>query len=66
MKVEKMVEEIDNACGNTLNITHYLNWELHSYGEGSLFQITEVESKSFKALIEKVYKLMKEREKGEL
>lgn len=62
MKIEEMVEEINEAAGGTLTITHYMEWDLHSYGNGNLFSIDVVKAKSFKGLIEKAYRILKEGE----
>ena len=61
MKIEEMVEEINKAVNGTLSITHFVNWELSSYRDHSLFAISEdkIAAKSFKELIEKGYARLK-------
>lgn len=67
MKIEKKIEEINEAVNGTLTIIHYYDWELHSYKKGSLFSYPEnyIYSTSFKELIEKAYKMFKGRRTDE-
>lgn len=67
MKIGEMIEEMNKAVDGTLSIAYYTAWELHSYGEGSLFHYPDnaIRSKSFKDLIKKAYKILKEGRKNE-
>ena len=67
MKIEEMIEEMNKAVEGTLSIIHYYNWELHSYKDGSLFfgEGNRISSPSFKKLIEKTYKMFKDRRMDE-
>ena len=58
MKIEEMVEEMNEATGKSLSITHYYKrWELHSFKVPTLFNGAgkTIKAKSFKELIEKAY-----------
>lgn len=54
MKIEEMIEEMNKAVDGTLSITHFVEWELQSYKDYSLF-FTIIKAESFKSLVEKAY-----------
>ena len=61
MKIEEMIEEMNKAVDGTLVMTHFVEWELGSYRDHSLFSISKdkIAAKSFKELIEKGYERLK-------
>ena len=60
----QMIEEINEAVDGTLSITHYYKWEAYSYGVGTLLLDNRIEANSFTELIEKIYKIVKEKERS--
>lgn len=60
MELSKMVEEINLAVNGTIMITHYVDWELSSYKDQSLFYCSNrIQASSFKEVIEKGYEKVK-------
>jgi len=69
MKLEEMVEELNEYVDGSLCITHYdcVGWELASYKDNTLFKFKDgrhVETHSFKTMVEKAYKIMQEDKKN--
>ena len=60
----QIIEEINEAVNKTLSITYYTEWEAYSYGVGTLLLDNPIEANSFTELIEKVYKIVKEKERS--
>ena len=64
----QMIEKINEAVNRTLSLACYgRTWEAHSYKEGSLFEYSaekDIQANSFTELIEKAYKIVKEKERS--
>ena len=60
----QIIEEINKAVDGTLSITHYYKWEAYSYGAGTLLLDNRIKADSFIELIEKAYKIVKEKERS--
>ena len=60
LSLDKKIELINKDWKETLSITHYCEWELNSYGEGTLFYEYSVKGKTIKDLVNKAYNIFKE------
>ena len=45
MKIEDKIEELNKFCDGTLNIIHFTNWEVISYGKGTFFELRPTEER---------------------
>ena len=63
MKLEKMIEELNEYCGNRLTITRYnAHWEIGAYDDKALFSLskgTPVNSQTIEKAVVRAYNLMK-------
>lgn len=62
--ISAMVEELNEACKGALSITHYLQWDLHSYEQCPLFFEVHIRADTFKELIEKAYQRLQDSKKS--
>jgi hypothetical protein len=60
LSLDKKIELINKYCKETLSITHYSEWELSSYGKGTLFYEDIVKGKTIKDVVNKAYNIFKE------
>lgn len=69
MTLAEKVEELNRYCEGSLNFTHYAEWVISSYRNGSLFVTNgkvwkkyggQFKDTSFKRLVDKAYRLMLE------
>ena len=66
--IEVMVEKLNEYCKGSLSITHYVDWEIHSYHSGTLFAAQEIDDlkkhipkqDTFEEVIYEAYDLMLE------
>ena len=68
--LEEKIEELNKHCNNTLHIIHFAEWEVISYGEGTLFcewpDGKKIRAETFREAIDLAYAEMKrEVETGE-
>ena len=69
MTIEKMAEELNKFCNDTLSITHFVYWTVTSYGEGTFWESEpfgeRIRAKTFKKAIVMAYaKMQKAKEKN--
>ena len=60
LSLDKKIELINKYCKEILVITHYYEWELSSYGKGTLFYKDSVKDKTIKDVVNKAYNIFKE------
>lgn len=60
LSLDKKIELINKYCKETLSIAHYYEWELSSYGKGTLFYEDRVKGKTIKDVVNKAYNIVKE------
>jgi len=62
-RIEKMIEELDKACGGTLRIDRSLSgWNVYSYGSGIFNNASKygwIHGKTLREAVEKAYSIMK-------
>lgn len=58
--LDEKIELINKYCKETLTIAHYYEWELSSYGKGTLFYEDSVKGKTIKDVVNKAYNIFKE------
>jgi hypothetical protein len=66
LSLDKKIELINKYCKETLSIAHYCEWELNSYGKGTLFYEDIVKGKTIKDVVNKAYNIFKEVIRGEI
>ena len=58
--LEEMIEELNDYCERSLSITHYSNWAISSYKDGTLFNLgAEIRGFTVLEVVVKAYYLMK-------
>ena len=58
MELEKMIEQLNEACGETLSIIYYTSWQVSSYGNETPLNAVAHNAtygKTFAEAVEKAY-----------
>ena len=54
--LEKMIEELNKECNESLNIVYIMSWEISSYYSKNLNNKNRIRANDFRELIEKAMK----------